>query len=154
MRSPPSTPRHVLQRCLALHGSQAEHSRAVHVVALPDCEVDDLFESPGFPRSLLIDRHDLKQAFLKLRQGLERHGQGSAPLSPSGANEIYALLSGPNLAPLGWVVSTANSLTARSTTAVSRLARSASNNASRARPTRSSLSPSTPAAVSPSRPGP
>src|SRR5665647_1924639 len=52
-----------------------------------------------------------------------------------------------------WAVSTPNSWTARSTTAVNRLARSASNSASRARPTRSSLSTPRSTSLSPSRPG-
>jgi Nuclease-related domain len=58
--------RHVLQRYLARCGSQAEHSRAVHMVALPDRDADDRFEAPGFPRSLLIDRQDLKQVVHKV----------------------------------------------------------------------------------------
>jgi hypothetical protein len=60
--------RHVLQCYLARHGSSAEHSRAVHMVAVPDCDVGDDIESPGLPRPLLIDRHDLKQAFHKVLQ--------------------------------------------------------------------------------------
>jgi hypothetical protein len=90
--------RHVLQRYLARHGSQATHSRAVHLVALPDSKVDDRFESPGLPRSLLIDRQDLKQVVHKLSRALDLHGEGSAPLSSAGTVEIRSLLSGPDLA--------------------------------------------------------
>lgn len=49
----------MLQRYLVRHGSQAEHSRAVHMVALPEREVDDQFEAPGLPRPLIIGRQDL-----------------------------------------------------------------------------------------------
>jgi hypothetical protein len=90
--------RHVLQRYLARHGSQAEHSRAVHLIALPDSEVDDRFESPGLPRPLLIDRQDLKQVVHKLLRALDLHGEGSAPLSSAGTVEMRNLLSGPDLA--------------------------------------------------------
>lgn len=47
----------------------AEHSRAVQLVALPDCDVDERFESPGLPRPLLIDRQDLKQVGSRFRPG-------------------------------------------------------------------------------------
>lgn len=93
--------RHVLQRYLGRHGSQAVHSRAVHMIALPDCSVGEGFESPGFPRLLLIDRTDLQQIVHKVRQALDLHGQGSAPLTASGADEMRGLLSGPNLASAG-----------------------------------------------------
>jgi len=93
--------RHVLQRYLARHGSQAEYSRAVHLVALPDRDADDHFEAPGLPRPLLIDRRDLKEVVHKVLLALDRHGEGSAPLSPSGAVEMTRLLTGPNLAPAG-----------------------------------------------------
>jgi Nuclease-related domain/UvrD-like helicase C-terminal domain/PhoH-like protein len=89
--------RHVLQRYLARHGSQAEHSRAVHLVALPDREVDDDFEAPGLPRQLLIDRQDLKQATHQVLRALELHGEGAAPLSLSGTTEMFQLLTGPDL---------------------------------------------------------
>ena len=90
--------RHVLQRSLARHGAQAEHSRAVHLVALPDRDADDRFEAPGLPRSLLIDRQDLKQVVHALLQALQLHGRGNAPLSSSGTVEMTRLLTGPNLA--------------------------------------------------------
>lgn len=89
--------RHVLQRSLARYGSQAEHSRAVHLVALPDRDADADFEAPELPRALLIDRQDLKQVSHKLRQAIELHGDGSAPLSAAGAVEVTRLLTGPNL---------------------------------------------------------
>jgi hypothetical protein len=91
--------RHVLHRYLARHGSSAEHSRAVHLVALPECNVDEGFESPGLPRALLIDRQDLKQAIHMLQQAIDLHGEGNEPLSASGTVEMFRLLSGPNLAP-------------------------------------------------------
>jgi len=90
--------RHVLQRSLARYGSQAEHSRAVHLVALPDRDTEASFEAPELPRALLIDRQDLKQVVHKLRQALDLHGAGSAPLSMPGAQEMTRLLTGPNLA--------------------------------------------------------
>ena len=95
--------RHVLQRSLARNGLQAEHSRAVHMVALPDRDADDRFEAPGFPRSLLIDRKDLKQVFHKLLRALDEHGGGHAPLTPSGAVEMTRLLTGPDLTPAGLI---------------------------------------------------
>jgi len=95
--------RHVLQRSLARNGSQAGHSRAVHMVALPDRDVDDRFEAPGFPRSLLIDRKDLKQVFHKLLRALDEHGGGQAPLTPSGTVEMTRLLTGPDLTPAGLI---------------------------------------------------
>lgn len=52
--------RHVLQRYLARHGSQAENYRAVHLVALPDRDANDRFEASGLPRALLIDRQELE----------------------------------------------------------------------------------------------
>jgi hypothetical protein len=91
--------RHVLQRYLARHGSQAEYSRAVHLVALPERDASDRFEAPGLPRALLIDRQDLNQAAQRVRQAIESHGQGNAPLTPSGATEMLGLLTGPDLAP-------------------------------------------------------
>jgi hypothetical protein len=90
--------RHVLQRSLARYASQAEHSRAVHLVALPDRDAGGGFEAPELPRALLIDRQDLKHVVQRLRQALEVHGGGSAPLSESGAVEMTHLLTGPNLA--------------------------------------------------------
>ncbi|MEP7194486.1 MAG: NERD domain-containing protein [Actinomycetota bacterium] len=90
--------RHVLQRSLARYAVQAEHSRAVHLVALPDRDAGDDFEAPGLPRVLLIDRQDLRQIDHKLRQAIELHGDGSAPLSAAGAVEMTHLLTGPNLA--------------------------------------------------------
>jgi Nuclease-related domain/UvrD-like helicase C-terminal domain len=90
--------RHVLKRSLARNGSQAEHSRAVNLVALPDRDADDSFEAPGLPRALLIDRQDLKQVVHKVLRALDLHGEGSAPLTPSGAVEMTRLLTGPNLA--------------------------------------------------------
>jgi len=93
--------RHVLQRSLARHGSQAEHSRAVHMVALPNRDADDRFEAPGLPRSLLIDRKDLKQVVQKLLRALDLHGQGSASLSVAGTVEMTRLLTGTNLAAAG-----------------------------------------------------
>jgi hypothetical protein len=70
----------------------------VHLVALPDCTADAGLESPGLPRALLIDREDLKKAVERVRQAIELHGQGNAPLSLSGAMEMYRLLTGPDLA--------------------------------------------------------
>ena len=90
--------RHVLQRYLARHCSTAEHSRAVHMVAVPDCNMDGYVESPELPRLLLIDRHDLKQAFHKVLKAIEEHGQGSAPLSEAGTMELLRLFSGTDLA--------------------------------------------------------
>lgn len=90
--------RHVLQRYLVRHGSSAAHSRAVHMVAVPDCDVGDDVESPGLPRPLLIDRNDLKQAFQKVLQAIDQHGQGSAPLSEAGTMELLRLFSGADLA--------------------------------------------------------
>ncbi len=90
--------RHVLQRYLARHGSSAQHSRAVHLVAVPDCDVGDDLESPGTPRPLLIDRHDLSEAFRKVLRALDLHGQGSGPLSDTGAAEMLRLFSGADLA--------------------------------------------------------
>jgi hypothetical protein len=90
--------RHVLQRSLARYASQAEHSRAVHLVALPHRDADNTFEGPGLPRALLIDRQDLRLIDHKLRQAIELHGDGNAPLSVSGAEEMTRLLTGPNLA--------------------------------------------------------
>jgi hypothetical protein len=65
---------------------------------LPHRDADGTFEAPGLPRALLIDRQDLKQIDDKLRQALDLHGDGSAPLSASGAQEMTHLLTGPNLA--------------------------------------------------------
>ena len=93
--------RHVMQRYLARYGSSTAHSRAVHLVALPDREVDAGFASPGFPRALLIDRQDLRQVVDKLRQALGLHGEGLAPLSSSGTVEMQSLLSGTDLASAG-----------------------------------------------------
>jgi Nuclease-related domain/UvrD-like helicase C-terminal domain len=90
--------RHVLQRSLARWASQAEHSRAVHLVALPDRDTDASFEAPELPRALLIDRQDLRQVVHKVRQALELYGGGSAPLSAAGVVEMAQLLTGPNLA--------------------------------------------------------
>src|SRR5450631_1811350 len=90
--------RHVLQRSLTRWASQAEHSRTVHLVALPDRDADASFEAPELPRALLIDRQDLKQVADILRAALELHGEGSAPLSVPGALEMTQLLTGPNLA--------------------------------------------------------
>lgn len=90
--------RHVLQRSLARNGSQAEHSRAVHMLALPDRDADAGFDAPGFPRSLLIDRQDLKHVVRSLLQALDLHGQGNEPLSIPGTLEMTRLLTGPNLA--------------------------------------------------------
>jgi hypothetical protein len=90
--------RHVLQRSLGRYALQAEHSRAVHLVALPDRDAGDSFEAPELPRALLIDRQDLKHVLQRLRQALELHGGGSAPLSESGGVEMTHLLTGPNLA--------------------------------------------------------
>jgi hypothetical protein len=91
--------RHVLQRSLARYASQAEHSRAVHLVALPDRDAGADFEAPELPRALLIDRQDLKQVVDKVREGIERYGDGIAPLSEAGTIEMTRLLAGPNLAP-------------------------------------------------------
>jgi len=90
--------RHVLQRYLVRHGSSAERSRAVHMVAVPDCDVGDDIDSPELPRLLLIDRRDLKQAFHKVLQAIELHGQGTAPLSEAGTMELLRLFSGADLA--------------------------------------------------------
>ena len=90
--------RHVLQRYLARHGSSAEHSRAAHMVGVPDCEVGDGVESPGLPRALLIDRHDLKEAFHKVLRAIDLHGQGNAPLSDTGTTELLRLFSGADVA--------------------------------------------------------
>jgi hypothetical protein len=89
--------RHVLQRSLSRSGSQAEHSRAVHLVALPDRDADASFEAPELPRALLVDRQDLLEVATRLRQALELHGGGSAPLTPAGTGEMTRLLTGPNL---------------------------------------------------------
>lgn len=89
--------RHVLQRSLSRYGSQAEHSRAVHLVALPDRDADANFEAPELPRALLIDRQDLKQVAHRLCQAIDLHGDGNAPLTPAGAVEMTRLLTGPNL---------------------------------------------------------
>jgi len=90
--------RHVLQRSLARWASQAEHSRCVHLVALPDRDTDARFEAPELPRALLIDRQDLKQVVDTVRQAIELYGDGSAPLSGAGTVEMTRLLTGPNLA--------------------------------------------------------
>src|SRR5450631_3333820 len=42
--------RHVLKRSLGRWFSQAEHSRAVHLVALPDRDTQAGFEAPELPR--------------------------------------------------------------------------------------------------------
>jgi hypothetical protein len=93
--------RHVLQRSLARWASQAEQSRAVHLVALPDRDAEASFDTPELPRALLIDRQDLKQVAHKLRMALDLHGGGSAPLSESGALEMTRLLTGPDLTAAG-----------------------------------------------------
>jgi hypothetical protein len=90
--------RHVLHRSLARWASQAEHSRCVHLVALPDRDADAHFEAPELPRALLIDRQDLKQVLNKVREAVELYGEGSAPLSEAGTVEMTQLLTGPNLA--------------------------------------------------------
>jgi Nuclease-related domain/UvrD-like helicase C-terminal domain len=90
--------RHVLQRSLGRYAAQAEHSRAVHLVALPDREADAGFEAPELPRALLIDRQDLKDLDHRLRQAIELHGAGNAPLTPAATVEMTRLLTGPNLA--------------------------------------------------------
>ena len=90
--------RHVLQRYLVRHGSSAAHSRAVHMVAVPDCDLGEDIESPELPRLLLIDRHDLRQAFHRVRTAIELHGQGTAPLSEAGTMELLRLFSGPDVA--------------------------------------------------------
>ena len=89
--------RHVLQRYLARHGSLVAHSRAVHMVALPDRDVDDRFEAPGLPRSLLIDRQDLLQVVHNLLRALDLHGKGDSSLTMSGTAEMTRLLTGSNL---------------------------------------------------------
>jgi hypothetical protein len=90
--------RHVLKRYLARHETQAQHSRAVHLVAFPDVDVNPEFESPGLPRSLVIDRKDLKTAVHQLSRAIDLHGDGTAPLSSAGTLEMLSLLSGPDLA--------------------------------------------------------
>lgn len=89
--------RHVLQRSLARYGAKAARSPGVHMVALPDRDAGDGFEAPGFPRSMLIDRQDLKQIVHVLLRALKVHGQGDE-LSQAGAVEMTRLLTGPNLA--------------------------------------------------------
>jgi hypothetical protein len=90
--------RHVLQRSLSRYGSQAELARAVHLVALPDRDADANFEAPELPRAQLIDRRDLRDLDHRLRQAIELHGAGNAPLTPAGTVEMTRLLTGPNLA--------------------------------------------------------
>ncbi|MCA1712152.1 MAG: NERD domain-containing protein [Actinobacteria bacterium] len=85
--------RHVLQRYLGRQRVDAARARTAHVLAFPHMALSSSFEAPDMPRSLVLDKDDLKDAAAALRAAVERHGDGYQPLTPDGLEQMLTLLS-------------------------------------------------------------
>ncbi len=91
---------HALTRFLESRGiGAARHARTAHVVALPHTPVPVTWAAPGAPRATILDRDDLAgptaDPTTRLREAIERHGAGHAPLTPTDAEQVIAALTAP-----------------------------------------------------------
>ncbi len=84
--------RHVLQRYLARQRADAGKARTAHVVAFPHMVLAASFDAPDMPRSLVLDKDDLRNAGGAVRAAVERHGDGHQPLTPDGLEQMLSLL--------------------------------------------------------------
>jgi len=84
--------RHVLQRYLARQRADAGKARTAHVVAFPHMVLAASFDAPDMPRSLVLDKDDLRNAGAAVRAAVERHGDGYQPLTPDGLEQMLSLL--------------------------------------------------------------
>jgi len=84
--------RHVLQRYLAGRHADAARSRTAHVVAMPHMALPQSFDAADMPRTLVIDKSDLADVAGRVREAIERHGDGHQPLDASGLEQLLALL--------------------------------------------------------------
>lgn len=89
--------RHVLQRHLKRLGVSAARSPAVHLVAVPDRDVPQGFETADLPRSMLLARGDVATAYTRLLKALGDHAQGTGPFDPPQVEEFLAAVVGPSL---------------------------------------------------------
>ncbi|HYD51145.1 MAG TPA: nuclease-related domain-containing protein, partial [Gemmatimonadaceae bacterium] len=88
--------RHALQRWLRTNGAHdAARSRTAHLVAFPHTTIPADWHSPEAPRAIVLDRHDLADAATRLRDALEGHGGGHAPLTSTDADILVAVLAAP-----------------------------------------------------------
>ncbi len=88
--------RHALQRQLELERAPAAHARTAHLVAFPFAAVPANWETLDLPRTMTIDRTDLTTAFTvasRVKAAIERHGQGSGPLSIESRDALVELLA-------------------------------------------------------------
>jgi superfamily I DNA/RNA helicase len=84
--------RHVLQRYLARQRAAAARARTVHVVAFPHMAMPSSYDAPDMPRSLVLDKDDLRDPAVRIREAIERHGDGHQPLDAVGMEEMLSLL--------------------------------------------------------------
>lgn len=84
--------RHVLQRYLARQRADAGKARTAHVVAFPHMVLAASFDAPDMPRSLVLDKNDLRNAGAAVRAAVERHGDGHQPLTPDDLEQMLSLL--------------------------------------------------------------
>jgi len=84
--------RHVLQRYLTRQRADAGRARTAHVVAFPHMGLSAAFDAPDMPRSLVLDKDDLRNVGVAVRAAVERHGDGHQPLTPDGLEQMLSLL--------------------------------------------------------------
>jgi hypothetical protein len=86
--------RHVFTRLLRRHKLSAADARIVHLVALPQTAVPPDWDSADLPRAMVLDRNDLGSAAGRVKQAIDRHGVGRAPLTESAVEPLVQFLAG------------------------------------------------------------
>lgn len=86
--------RHVLTRYLQRTTSHAGRARAAHLVAFPFTAVPADWQAPDVTRDLVVARGDLGTVAARVRDAVERHGQGHQPLDAAAADAVVQVLAG------------------------------------------------------------
>jgi hypothetical protein len=86
--------KHVLTRYLKQYASGAGNARAAHLVCFPFTDVPSAWQAADCPRDMVIDKHDLGSAAVRVRTAIERHGAGHQPLSAADCEAALELLAG------------------------------------------------------------
>lgn len=86
--------KHVLQRLLVQHRSEAAAARLAHLVAFPFTDIDPGWSYAGCPRDLVLSRKDMATAADRIRTAIDRRGGGYAPLTAGGLESLIEVLEG------------------------------------------------------------
>jgi ATP:corrinoid adenosyltransferase len=86
--------KHVLHRLLVQLGSEAAAARSAHLVAFPFTDIDPGWSYAGCARDMVLAKNDLATAADSIREVIDRHGAGHAPLTGAGLESLLEVLEG------------------------------------------------------------